>query len=119
MSAHGTRRRYVAGCRCDACQQVNAQYQRDRRARERTRQAPASPGPVERGVLADVERLSEPSQGLVAATVALARILDNPGAITSQLAAARQLDASLERMRRADRVPVGRLAAVKSMTARR
>lgn len=30
MSEHGTRTKYVAGCRCDACRQANRDYARER-----------------------------------------------------------------------------------------
>lgn len=33
MSAHGTRTRYVAGCRCDECREANRIYVADRRRR--------------------------------------------------------------------------------------
>ncbi len=37
MSDHGTRARYVKGCRCRPCKDANAEYTRAWRARNRSR----------------------------------------------------------------------------------
>jgi hypothetical protein len=131
-ASHGTQRRYVEGCRCDECKEahrVSARGYRERRANGLTRPAtvfaipsgvvsePAGPGPVELGAATEIGELAaEACPGLTQTALALARILDNPKAVSTQPAAARQLVAMLGMLsRRSHRR--GKLGVVKSMTA--
>ena len=95
---HGTRRRYVEGCRCEGCTEANRLYFRRRRAGD-TAPPPAAvvslpaagasePGPVEAAVEAEMAGLTDARPGLAQTALALARILDNPKAINQQPAAA-------------------------------
>jgi hypothetical protein len=76
MSAqHGTRHRYIDGCRCDDCKAANRDYQRDLRWRHANGEAgqratvvslPAAqepvvsgPGPVERAVTSEIGGLTQ------------------------------------------------------------
>lgn len=73
---------------------------------------------VESAVSVEVEGLgADPQPGLVAAALALARILDNPKAVSTQPAAAKVLVALLEKLRSvATRGHRGSLAVVRTMT---
>ena len=73
---------------------------------------------VEAAVLAEVQALgSSPRPGLVAAAIAMARILDNPKAVSSQPPAARMLTSLLDKLRSASaQGRRGRLAVVRTMT---
>jgi hypothetical protein len=106
-ATHGTRRRYNEGCHCDDCTAANTAYQQKYRHRL-TAVVPLSPpvtplslgpGPVESGVEAEIAGLAESRPGLAAAALALARILDNPRAVSSQPAAAKVLTALQEKLR--------------------
>jgi hypothetical protein len=107
---HGTRRRYNEGCRCDECKDANTVYQQRYRQRPTvvvplsapvTPPSSFGPGPVEAGVEAEIAGLAEARPGLAAAALALARILDNPRAISSQPPAARMLATLLDKLRSA------------------
>jgi hypothetical protein len=126
---HGTRRRYVEGCRCEDCTQANRVYFRRRRAAKVLSPAAVDPlpaagasqsperGPVESGVEAEIAGLAESRPGLAAAALALARILDSPRAVSSQPAAAKVLAGLLDKLRSASgRGRHGNLSVVKSMT---
>jgi hypothetical protein len=125
---HGTRYRYTQGCRCDDCKNANTLYLRQRRERQLTgevtqsesREANASPGPVESGVTAEIDGLAAQARpGLAQAALALARILDNPKAISQQPAAAKTLATLLDKPRSASvRGRRGNLALVRTMTAK-
>jgi hypothetical protein len=69
-------------------------------------------------VLAEIQALGSSARpGLVAAAVAMARILDNPKAVSSQPPAARVLTSLLDKLRSASaQGPRGRLAVVRTMT---
>lgn len=134
---HGTRRAYVAGCRCDDCKEANRVYQQEYQARRRSGEtgrvparvvalsskqaAPAADGPgaVERGVSVEIEGLAqaEARPGLAETALALARILDNPRAISQQPAASKSLAEILDRLRRGADVRKSRLASVRAMTS--
>jgi hypothetical protein len=126
---HGTRHRYNDGCRCEDCTAANAAYQqRWRKSRigaEPTTpgvvvavSSPVTPGPVEVAVEEEVAGLADARPGLAQAALAMARVLDNPRAISSQPAAAKVLAALLDKLHSASaRGRRGRLAVVKSMTA--
>ena len=102
---HGTRSRYLAGCRCDDCKDAQGIYQqkyRERRGNGTTRLQPidvvplpeTDRGPVESGVMAEISGLAaEARPGLAQAALALARILDNRTAVNQQPAAAKVLGA--------------------------
>lgn len=92
---HGTRRRYVEGCHCPDCTEANSVYQANyRQGRAGGESAtpsvavsvssPVTPGPVEVAVGAEVRGLAEVRPGLAEVALALARILDNPKAISQQ-----------------------------------
>lgn len=75
-------------------------------------------GAVELAVRAELAGMGDLSgwQGLAAGTIAMARILDHPGAVTTQPAALRQLAAVLETLHRSVAPRRGRLAVVQEMT---
>jgi hypothetical protein len=123
---HGTRRRYVEGCRCADCTEANRLYFRQRRAGESPAvvvsppQEPSGPGPVESAVVIELATLPAATDrpGLAQMALALARILDNPKAVSSQPPAARMLTTLLERLRLSSaRAHRGRLAVVRAMSA--
>jgi hypothetical protein len=123
---HGTRYRYTQGCRCDDCKNANTLYLRRRRERQLTgevtqsesREANASPGPVESGVAAEIDGLAAQARpGLAQAALALARVLDNPRAISSHASSAKVLATLLDKLRAVSaRGRRGRLAVVRSMS---
>jgi len=131
-ATHGTQRRYVEGCRCEDCKEahrVSARDYRERRANGQTRPASvvaipsavvsesSGPGRVEAGVQAELAGLAQSRPGLAAAALALARILDNPRAVSSQPAAAKTLVVLLDRLFSASpRSRRGGLAVVRTMT---
>lgn len=120
-SAHGTRRRYLSGCRCDLCteeQRLHMRAYRERRAERDAVPELAGPGAVELATKAQLADLSaaESQPGLAAIAVALAKVLD--GRIpTPKPAAARQLVRVLDELHKASaRTRRGGLALVKAMT---
>jgi hypothetical protein len=138
MSEQHGRNGYLHGCRCDACRAGQREYIAAQRARKRAlRPVPPPPpaeretaaasstaaaetvGPVVAAVQAELATLGSlvGRQGLAAAAVAMARILDHPGAVTTQPAAARQLMSLLDVLHREAAPRRGRLAAVQKMSA--
>jgi hypothetical protein len=132
---HGTRSRYLTGCRCDECKYAQRLYQRRYRERKANGltgspavvvaelpQAEAyqtgTPGPVESAVKDEIGGLAaEARPGLAQAALAIARLLDNPKAVNQQPAAAKVLAALLETLHSTSaRGRRGNLAVVKSMT---
>jgi hypothetical protein len=127
---HGTRHRYVDGCRCDDCKAGNREYERDRRQRHASGEVPRravvqpvsqlrGPGPVEAGVLSELDGLSqaEARPGLAQVALALARIMDNPRAINQKAAAAKVLASLLDKLHSASaRGRRNGLAVVRTMT---
>ena len=138
---HGSRQSYKGGCRCDLCKQAESQYKRDLRRRQReavgefvTRDVTLSlvpggsgaanvravytGGPVESAVSLEIEELGAHQRpGLAAAAFAMARILDNPKAVSSQPPAARMLSTLLDKLRSASAGRHrGNLAVVRAMT---
>jgi hypothetical protein len=74
------------------------------------------PGPVELGVEAEISCLAaEARPGLASAALALARIMDNPRAVATQPAAARQLVVILDQLSKGTHRR-GRLAVVRAMS---
>jgi hypothetical protein len=111
---------YVCGCRCDQCKQAESDYQRARRCRQREQvgdPAPSEPGPVEAAIETEIADLTDARPGLAAIARAMARLLDNPKAVSCQPAAAKVLAAMLDKLRTAGaQGRRGRLSLVKSMT---
>jgi hypothetical protein len=108
---HGTRRRYVEGCRCDDCRTANRVYARNLRQRhadgEPARPAsdvavsgePSEPGPGERGVQAEISGPGAQARpGLAQSALALARVMDSPKAVNQHAAAAKALATLLEKL---------------------
>jgi len=135
MSAkHGTRHRYIDGCRCDDCKAANRDYQRDLRWRHANGEAgqratvvslPAAqepvvsgPGPVERAVTSEIGGLTQADMrpALVETAVSLAKILDNPGAVSQQPADAGKLADILNRSHKGAAPRRGGLKLVRAMT---
>jgi hypothetical protein len=141
-SAHGMRRSYKAGCRCDLCKQAENEYRRGLRQRRReevgefvTRAVPSLSlvaggggaaltsgnaanisGAVESAVSLEIEGLGAISRpGIAAAALALARVLDNPKAVSTQPAAAAKLAHLLDMLRKGSRTKA-KLASVRQMT---
>ena len=71
---------------------------------------------VEAAVRVEISELHNPDLGLAAVAVALAKILDNPKAISSQPPAARQLIKALDRLHATSSRRRGNLSVVRSMT---
>src|ERR1700759_1234213 len=106
---HGTRRGYGEGCRCADCKDAQRLYQRryrERKANGETRPhsgpvmvhfppaepQPCGPGPVEAATQQEINGLTAQTRpGLVAIALAMARILDNSKATSTQPAAAKVL----------------------------
>jgi hypothetical protein len=80
----------------------------------------SEPGPVVAAVRAELATLGDLTgwQGLAAAAVAMAHILDSPGAVTTQPAACRQLMSLLDVLHKHADVPRRRLEAVTKMSSR-
>ena len=78
----------------------------------------ARTGPAEAAVLEELSSLTsaETRKGAAQAALAMARILDNPLALSQQPAAAAKLTAILEDLRKGSARKRGRLASVQAMT---
>jgi hypothetical protein len=132
---HGTRRRYIAGCRCEDCAEAERVYRRAYRQRKAAegaasagvsapvvtlRTSPDTPqaGAVEAAVELEITGLAqaEARPGLAQAALALARIMDNPKAISQQPAASKSLAEILDKLRKGADARKSRLASVRSMT---
>ncbi|WP_045380122.1 hypothetical protein [Mycobacterium kyorinense] len=130
---HGTRRRYNDGCRCDDCTAANNTYQQQYRQRraggapvalkvvssDSVPHATGEPGPVECGVAAELDSLPAVADrpGTAAMVLALARILDNPRALSAQPAASKVLNTLLDELHSASaRGRRGNLSVVRAMT---
>jgi hypothetical protein len=134
---HGTRRRYsVEGCRCADCKEAQRIYCAELRQRHANGEVmqrrvtvtalPAvsqpiasGPGPVERGVTAEISGLTqaELQPALAEIALALARVLDSPRAVSSHPAAAKVMADILDRLHKgAARTHRGGLKVVRAMT---
>lgn len=130
---HGSRTKYNAGCRCDACKKASRDYDKSRRQKmlaskhapatvTKLRSAPSpevsEQGGVESGVMAEIGSLSTAAnrQGLVQIAIALARVLDSPLAIAQHPSAAHRLSETLDKLRKGADSKTGKLAAVRQMT---
>lgn len=142
MAVHGTRSRYLAGCRCDDCTAAQRLYQRryrERKAsgetrpcsapvvvaelpqgvRNRTPEQNCSPGPVELAVQEEINGVASAGlrPGLVQVALAMARLLDSPRVPSAQPAAAKVLVTVLDSLRKGSaRGRHGGLAVVRAMT---
>jgi hypothetical protein len=131
MVEHGWQQ-YYRGCRCAVCREGVRLRVAERRAAKRTltpvpavpvpaQDEPlAEPGPCVRAVRAELDGLGDLTgwQGLAAAAVAMARILDHPGAVTTQPAACRQLMSLMETLHKVADVPRRRLKSIEKMMER-
>lgn len=140
-TAHGMRSSYKAGCRCDLCKQAESTYRRQLRQRHRedvglftarsvtglslvngAAEYPISgsvntAGLVESAVSEEIAAMGTQTRpGLAAVALALARVLDNPKAVSTQPAAARVLITTLDRLHSSLTQPRGRLATVRALT---
>lgn len=139
--SHGTRSSYVTGCRCPECRLAESNYQKGRRrrgikpgkplvsvpphpeiavaARAQVAPIPAGPGPVERGVLAEIEGLSTARKrpGLVQGALAMARILDSPLSTPQHPPAMARLQNALAELRVGADARTGWLTEVRKLTA--
>lgn len=136
-TAHGFKG-YREGCRCRICKAANRDYMRGYRAErrglgERPPQPDSAavtvlptvvvdePGPIEQGVLDEVQGLSAAGRrpSAVQAAVRLARNLDNPKLAVSHPSTARQLMGIMASLREASNYRQGsRLAAVARLSQR-
>lgn len=142
MAEHGTRQCYADGCRRPECKLAQSKYRRDLKARNAgatvtsiarpgrrpkgseapkpaaMAPAPSGDGPAERAVVEELTTLTsaETRKGAAQAALAMARILDNPLALTQQPQAAARLTAILEDLRKGSTRRKGRLASVQAMT---
>jgi hypothetical protein len=105
---HGARRRFNEGCHCEDCTAVTTAYQQKYLQRPTVvvpMSAPVTPpnalGPVESGVEAEIAGLAESRPGLAQIASAVARIMDNPRAVSSRPAAAKVLAVMLDNLRSA------------------
>jgi hypothetical protein len=127
---HGTRSTYVGGCRCDECKVAESNYQRDRRRSKRklgsvptlpnrpdANDSPDAVGLVEGAVQAEIDTLSTAAKrpGLVAAALAMARLLDGPLYVAQHPQAAARLQGLLAELRIGADTKKGWLAAVRDM----
>jgi hypothetical protein len=142
---HGRSRYRHQGCRCEVCKEANRVAMAALRARKRDLtpvpsmprsanaeatptdeqisdddSANAEPGPCVAAVLADIESMGDlrGRRALAAAAVQMARILDHPGAVTTQPSAAKQLDSLMTSLHKSAAPQRARLQAVQKMSAR-
>lgn len=130
---HGSRTRYNAGCRCDACKKASRDYDKMRRQRMlASKHGPSAvttlptsanaddrePGPNEAAVLAEIAGLSTAAShpGLVAVAIRNAQVLDSPLAIAQVPSSSKVLMEALEKLRKGSDSRAGKLAAVRQMT---
>ena len=115
----GTLKRYLEGCSCPSCRKANADERRRRRMRSRAASEANSrqsePGEVEKAVMEELAKLTDPSPALVRVARSMAHVLDTPGA-PSKPAAAKQLTDTLILLRDSQGAPAGKLSAVRKMT---
>ena len=145
-SKHGSSG-YRQGCRCEVCKLANTEALRSYRAKNRTPRVPRPvvavverqratmpatvttlpepeqeyvPGPVEQAVIDECATLSTASTHLVLVETAkqLARILDTPGAVTTQPSAAAKIESIMERLRRGADTRKARLSSVRKLNSR-
>jgi hypothetical protein len=130
MVEHGWQE-YYRGCRCAVCREGVRLRVAERRAAKRTLTplpavpVPAQdeplpePGPCVRAVRAELDGLGLSGyEGLAAAAICMAHILDNPGATATQPSACRQLMSLLDVLHKHADVPRRRLEAVTKMSSR-
>jgi hypothetical protein len=144
---HGKRTTYVRGCRCELCCAANTEYGQELKRRRlrgdriqpplasiqpalasvTTIGAPAppaadpdEPGRVETAVSKEIKSLSAARKhpGLIQSILSMAKILDNPEAVTTHPSAHRQLAMGLEKLWGESVGRKGTLADVAAMTNR-
>jgi hypothetical protein len=116
MANHGSSR-YSQGYRCADCTEAHRQRAIAYRTRkEESEPEPTSPGQVEEAVQAEIGGLAVSRPSLAAIALAMARILDNPRAKSTQPPAAKVLAAVMDTLHESTPDPRGNLALVKSMT---
>ena len=120
MANHGTPSRYSQGCRCADCTEAHRLRAIDYRTRkEESEPEPTSPGQVEKAVQAELGGLAVSRPSLAAVAIAMARILDNPRAKSTQPAAAKVLVSALDALHKSSaQGRRGNLALVKEMTTK-
>lgn len=144
MAEHGTRQCYANGCRLPECKTAQAKYQREYKARKagveiqiarqgRPRkgatvtalpvaaarpQTPRAVGPTEQATLDELATLTsaETRKAMAAGVLVMARILDNPEALSQQPQAFAKLTAAMADLRQGSTRRKGRLASVQAMT---
>jgi hypothetical protein len=130
--SHG-RSQYAKGCRCSVCKQAQRDYLRAYRGRKRALRPVLAPencyqdggnsvaeaaGAVVAAVRADLATLGDLTgwQYLAAGAISMARILDHPGAVTTQPAAVKQLMSLMDTLHKSAAPQRGRLAVVQEMS---
>jgi hypothetical protein len=121
MANHGTPSRYSQGCRCADCTEAHRLRAIDYRTRKEESEPPpeqTAPGQVEKAIAAEIAGLAsaEARPGLAAIAVAMARLLDNPKARSTQPSAAKVLVTVMDTLHKSVPDRRGNLALVKSMT---
>jgi hypothetical protein len=118
MAEHGTPGTYARGCRCVDCTEAHRLRAIDYRTRkEESEPEPTSPGPVELATQAELNGLAQTRPALAAIALAMARILDNPRAKSTQPPAAKVLVNVMDTLHKgAAQERRGGLAAVRTMT---
>ena len=120
MANHGTPSRYSQGCRCADCTEAHRLRAIDYRARkEESEPEPTSPGQVEKAVQAEIGGLAVSRPSLAAIALAMARILDNPRAKSTQPPAAKVLVSVMDTLHKGSaQGRRGNLAVVRAMSSR-
>jgi hypothetical protein len=120
MANHGTPSRYSQGCRCADCTEAHRLRAVDYRTRkEESEPEPTSPGQVEKAVEAEIGGLAVSRPSLAAIALAMARILDNPRAKSTQPPAAKVLVSVLDTLHKGSaQGRRGNLALVREMTTK-
>lgn len=106
MADHGSRTRYTRGCRCDRCKCAEANYRRNKRARDRGEdisvpETETGLGSVESAIRSELASYSGSAlrPGLCELLVAMSRVIDDPRARAQHASVARQIQLGLERIR--------------------
>jgi hypothetical protein len=118
MANHGTPSRYSQGCRCADCTEAHRLRAIDYRTRQQESEPePTAPGQVEKAVQAELGELAVSRPSLAAIALAMARVLDNPRAKSTQPPAAKVLTAVMDTLHKGSaQARRGNLSLVKSLT---
>lgn len=138
---HGTRMCYQAGCRLEQCKEAESSYKRDLRRRKREAVGESAPPPVTAlslvsdsgtvpstsgntglgavsAVMKAIEALGDHQRpDLEAGALAMAAILDNPKAISTQPAAMAKMVDVMGQLRKSGDTKKSKLASIRSMTS--